>query len=219
MAKYKIAIFDLDGTLSDSKEGITKSAQYALGEMGIVVEDLDSLEKFIGPPLVDSFRNFYGMSLDDAKKATAIYRERYTPIGLYETRIYPGSKEMLDNLRSKGIKIALGTSKPTEMAEEVLKHLGIYEYFDYIMGAELTGPRQSKADVLNALFELMEVTDEDKSEAVMIGDTIFDVEGADKVGIHAIGVEYGYGDRGEMLKRGAVIVVKDTTELTNYLLD
>lgn len=216
MSKYDVILFDLDGTISNSKEGITKCVQYALSKFGIEEPDLDALEHFIGPPLRDEFTKAYGFSEEEAEKATAIYRERYEPIGIYETYMYPGILELLKELKKKGKTVGLATSKPQEMAEEVLNYFGITEYFDYVMGAEKVGPRQSKTDVLLELFKIMELPEE-KSNVVLIGDTCFDVKGAGNVGIDCIGVSFGYGKRSELLEAGAVFVVDDTKELKKFL--
>ena len=217
MSKYNIMIFDLDGTLSNSKEGITKSVQYALKSVGIEEENLDSLEHFIGPPLIDEFVRSYGMTVEEAAHLKEVYRERYLPIGIYETTIYPGTKEMLSTLKKAGKKLAIATSKPLEMAIEVLKYLEIYEYFDYVMGAETKGNRQSKEAVLNVLIEESGLHI-NNDNAVMIGDTCFDVDGAKKVGLDTIGVSYGFGNSKEMLEHGAIAIVDSAKELEEYLL-
>lgn len=217
MSKYNIMIFDLDGTLSNSKEGITKSVQYALKSVGIEEENLDSLEHFIGPPLIDEFVRSYGMTVEEAAHLKEVYRERYLPIGIYETTIYPGTKEMLSSLKKAGKKLAIATSKPLEMAIEVLKYLEIYEYFDYVMGAETKGNRQSKEAVLNVLIEESGLHI-NNDNAVMIGDTCFDVDGAKKVGLDTIGVSYGFGNSKEMLEHGAIAIVDSAKELEEYLL-
>ena len=136
MNNYDVIIFDLDGTLSNSKEGITKSVQYALSKFGIEEPDLDKLEHFIGPPLVDELMKSYDFTREQALEGVEFYRERYKPIGIYETEIYPGTEEMLEMLKGNGKYIALATSKPLPMAEEVLKYLKIYSYFDKVMGAD-----------------------------------------------------------------------------------
>ena len=132
MNNYDVIIFDLDGTLSNSKEGITKSVQYALSKFGIEEPDLDKLEHFIGPPLVDELMKSYDFTREQALEGVEFYRERYKPIGIYETEIYPGTEEMLEMLKGNGKYIALATSKPLPMAEEVLKYLKIYSYFDKV---------------------------------------------------------------------------------------
>ena len=213
--KYKNVIFDLDGTLSDSKEGITKSVQYALEKVGIIEENLEDLEHFVGPPMLEQYIKVYGMPKDKALETLGYYRERYTPIGIYETKRYPGVREILDCLKSAGCKIGMATSKPEEMAIEVAKYLDIFEYFDIICGADLKGPRQSKADVLNKLFEN---TDFSLDESILVGDTKYDIEGANKVGIDSIGVTWGTGTKEEMQDEGANEIFDSYKALIDYLL-
>jgi phosphoglycolate phosphatase len=214
MKDYEVVIFDLDGTLSNSKEGITKSVQYALSKLGIEENDLNNLEHFIGPPLADELIRTYGMSEEMAETGVAYYRERYVPVGLYETEIYSGVKQMLKALKSMGKYIAMATSKPQNMAEEVLRYLEIDEYFDMVMGAELHGPRQSKQLVLEALFEQLEI--KDKNKYIMIGDTCFDVDGAKAVGIDVLGVSYGFGNSEEMLEHGAMAIADNTEDIIAF---
>lgn len=216
MKEYKVIIFDLDGTLSKSGEGITKSLQYALEKVGIKEDDLESLNHFVGPPLKYELKRTYDMTDELAVRVTELYRERYTPIGIYETELYPGTVELLQNLRKGGKYIAMATSKPQSMAEEVLRHLKIDKYFDMVMGADLTGPKKDKASVLNSLFEKLEI--KDKNQYIMIGDTKFDAEGAKTVGIDCIGVSYGYGTREELEECGAIKVADSTDELQGILL-
>lgn len=216
MKKYDVVIFDLDGTLSNSKEGITKSVSYALKKLGIIENNLDKLEHFIGPPLKDEMLKSYDITEEDAEKAVGYYRERYAPTGIYETKIYPGTENMLEQLKSAGKYIAMATSKPQIMAERVLEYLNISSYFDCVMGADLHGPRQSKQAVLEALFEKLEM--KDISKYIMVGDTCFDIDGAKAVGIDAIGVEFGFGDTDEMIKHGAAAIAYNMQELTEMLI-
>lgn len=216
MKKYDVIIFDLDGTLADSKEGVTKSVQYALEKFGIIEEDLDSLEHFIGPPLKDEFIKYYNMSEEDANKAVEYYRERYTPIGIYEVKSFKGTAKMLERLKNSGKYIAIGTSKPQMMAEEVIKYLKIDQYFDKVVGAQLHGPRQSKTAVLQALFAEIGITD--KNKCLMVGDTCFDIEGANNIGIDSIGVNFGFGNEKEMLDMGALFVADTTEDVADFIL-
>lgn len=215
MREYDVIIFDLDGTLSDSGEGITKSVQYALEKMGVKEDNLDNLKHFVGPPLKEEIMISYGFTADKATEAVALYRERYIPIGIYETSLYDGVIELLKALKENDKIIAIGTSKPQKMAEEVLKYLNIDSYFDFVMGADLIGGKQSKADVLNALLDVLPI--KDKSRMLMVGDTKYDVEGANALAIDCIGVSYGYGDKKDMLDLGAVTVVDKALELLEIL--
>ena len=214
MKKYDVIIFDLDGTLSNSGEGITKSVQYALGKLNIQ-EDLENLKHFVGPPMKEEMMRSYHFTEEQAMEAVRLYRERYTPIGIYETSLYVGTKELLEDLKQSGKIIAMATSKPQAMAEEVLKYLKIENYFDFVMGADMVGGKQSKAEVLNALFEILPT--KEKAKMLMVGDTIFDVQGAKDVNVDCIGVSYGYGDRNEMIESGAIAVVDTAMELLQYI--
>ncbi len=216
MKNYKVIIFDLDGTLSNSQKGILNSLRYALEKFGIYEPDDSNIIHFIGPPMYDELVRTYNFSDEDAKKGVEIYRERYTPIGLYETEIYPGTEEMLKGLKAAGKVIAMATSKPQGMAEEVLKHLGIYDYFDFVQGADLVGPIQSKESVINEL--LKKLGDYEKEELLMVGDTHFDIDGANAVGIDSVGVAYGFGDNEDMLSKGALAIADDAKDLLNMLV-
>lgn len=216
MKKYDVIIFDLDGTLSNSKVGITKSVQYALAKMGIDEPDLNKLEHFIGPPLKDELLNSYDITEEMAQQGVEYYRERYVPIGIYETEIYSGTVQMLQKLKKAGKYIAMATSKPQGMAEEVLRYLKIDTFFDCVMGAELYGPRQSKQAVLEALFE--NIPFKDKRKYIMVGDTCFDVDGAAKVGVETIGVTFGFGDIKQMKEHGVIAIVDNMAELAELLV-
>lgn len=211
----KAVLFDLDGTLSNSKEGITKCVQYALKHFGIEEPDRDKLEIFIGPPLVDSFMNFYGMSLEDAKIATAKYRERYTPIGIHEASMYPGTRECIEELKKQGYIIGMASSKPEEYCRIILEDFGILDLFDDVVGATMDGRIDSKEEVLMEVFRRW--SHYGKDEMCLIGDSIYDVEGANLVGIPCIAVSYGFGDVKEMTEAGAVAVIDNLIELPEVL--
>lgn len=216
MNKYDVIIFDLDGTLSNSGVGITKSVQYALKKFHIIEENLDNLKHFVGPPMKEEMMKSYGFSEEQALEAVSAYRERYIPVGIYETSLYSGSIRLLDELKKSGKIIAMATSKPQSLAEKVTEYLEIDSYFDFLMGADMIGGKQKKEDVLRALLEILPV--KDKAKMLMVGDTIFDVEGAKIVGIDCIGVSYGYGDKKDMLESGAIGVVDTTEELLEKIL-
>lgn len=217
---YQYILFDLDGTLTDPKEGITKSVQYALADQGIIEEDLLKLEPFIGPPLLDSFMEFYQMNEEDAHKAIAKYRERFQKTGLYENEIYPGISQMLQSLQHDGRRLAVASSKPTVFVEKILRHFHIKQYFDVIVGSELDGTRSKKEEVVEeALKQLFEDKTPDPETVVMVGDRKFDVEGARAFSIPSIGVEYGYAGAGELQEAGATHIVKSVRELSNLLLN
>lgn len=217
MAKYQHILFDLDGTLTDPKEGITKCFQYALKHMGIIEESLDNLERVIGPPLMDSFQHFYGLSEAQAREAVVKYRERFSTIGLYENKVFDGMEAMLKNLNSHGITLAVASSKPTIYVEQICTHFEIKPYFHHIVGSFLDGRRTQKEEVVaEALrqFHCVQASD----NIVMVGDRKFDIEGAHAQGLKAIGVTFGYGSLKELSTAGADKIVDSVSELEQYLL-
>lgn len=219
MKNYKYVLFDLDGTLTDQKEGITKSVAYALEAYGIHVEDLDSLCKFIGPPLKDSFVKFYGFSEEQGYEAVEKYREYFRPHGVYENKVYAGVDKLLAELKASGKMIILATSKPTVFANTILEHFDLMKYFDVVCGSELDGSRVKKGDVITYALEQVAEKDTgfDKSKAVMIGDREHDILGAKENGLDSIGVLYGYGDRAEHEAAGADYIVETVEELIKTL--
>ena len=190
---YKYILFDLDGTLTDPKLGITKSVAYALKSYGIEVEDLDSLLKFIGPPLKDSFVKYYGFSEEQGVEAVERYREYFKPYGIYENKVYDGVENMLANLVKCGKKVILATSKPTVFANVILEHFNLKQYFTCVVGSELDGSRVKKGDVVAEALRQAGVTA--KAVAFMVGDREHDIFGAKENEIDSVGVLYGYGDR------------------------
>mgnify|MGYP001264956197 CR=1 FL=1 len=215
MKKYTTILFDLDGTLTDPKVGITKSVAYALKSFGIEVEELDSLCKFIGPPLKVSFKKYYGFSEQDCIKAIEKYREYFRETGMFENKVYPGIEKLLENLRQNGRKLFVATSKPTVFAIRILEHFNLLRYFDYVAGSELDGSRDSKSDVIKFVLQQNSVTN--LTNVVMIGDREHDVIGAKENNIDVIGVLYGYGDREELEKSGATYIVETIEELGKLL--
>lgn len=216
MNEFKYILFDLDGTLTDPKVGITKSVAYALKSFGIEVEDLDSLCKFIGPPLKESFMKYYGMSSEDGDKAVETYREYFRPYAVYENEVYDGIPEMLVNLQAKGKHLILASSKPTVFVETILEHFDLRQYFEVVVGSELDGTRVAKGAVIQYALQQADVTD--KSQVVMVGDREHDVIGAKENGVASIGVIYGYGSRKEHEVCGADVIVESVSELAHVLL-
>lgn len=219
---YHYILFDLDGTLTDPKLGITSSVQYALCALGIEEPSLDKLEPFIGPPLTDSFQEFYGLS--DAQTATAVakYRERFDGQGIYENEIYPGIAPMLAALQADGKKLSIASSKPTQFVERILDYFDIRTYFDYIVGSNMDGTRCRKEEVVEeALRQMLPAgmrPDEKRAAVVMVGDRRFDIEGAKEHGITSVGVSFGYAQEGELEEAGADFVVDTVEELAELLL-
>lgn len=205
--KFEYFLFDLDGTLTDPKEGITKCFRYALKHFGVEVKDLDELLPVIGPPLVDSFKEFYGFDDDKAKKAVKKYRERFAEVGIYENSVPPWTAEVLAELKNCGKTVALATSKPRVFAERILSYYDIDKYFDVVVGSELDGTLDDKADVIAEVMR--RIGDADKSKYLMIGDRKYDIIGAKKNGIKAMGVRYGYAAKDELEAAGADYIEDD----------
>lgn len=208
---YQYILFDLDGTLTDPGLGITNSVRYALNKFGIEAPDRAALYRFIGPPLLDSFVEFYGFS--EAKGALAVqyYREYFGDRGLYENQVYPGVPELLSALKGMGRTLLLATSKPEEYAVEILKHFHLDQYFDFVAGATMDGSRSKKADVIAHALDLGRVAR--RSGAVMVGDREHDILGAARMELDSIGVLYGYGSEGELRAAGADYIVKTPADL------
>ena len=211
MSKYNVILFDLDGTLTDPGLGITNSVAYALKKRNIEVSDRTELYKFIGPPLLDSFSQFYGFSQDECMTAIEDYREYFKDKGIYENEIYEGIEEILEALKSSGKSIILATSKPEEFAIRILEYFKIDNYFDFVAGATMDGVRNKKADVINYAEEQIGVTD--LSKVVMIGDRKYDILGAAQAGIDSIGVLYGYGDYQELKDSNATYIVENVEDI------
>ena len=208
----KAILFDLDGTLTDSGEGIIKSAEYALQYFQLPVPDWETMRVFVGPPLRDTFADF-GVPKDRLDEAVAVYRERYIPIGIYENTPYPGVETLLSQLRQQGHRLFVATSKPEWMAVDVLTRFGLASYFENIAGATMDGSRDTKADVIAYLLKQVDAVE----DAVMVGDTAFDVIGAAAHKIPCIGVDWGYGKVSDMLEAGAAAIAGSMEELLDLL--
>lgn len=214
---YKYILFDLDGTLTDPKEGITNCVQYALDSYGIYDQPMETLIKFIGPPLTESFMVYYGMEKSQAVAAVEKYRERFNDTGIFENRLYDGVDTMLETLKSCGKVLAVASSKPEVYVKRILEHFGIRQYFDIVKGSFLDGTRVIKSEVIEAVFdELPEGFD--KKSLVMVGDRLHDVNGAKAVHAASIGVAFGYGGRKELEDAGADYVVDSVEELTALIM-
>lgn len=211
----KTILFDLDGTLVNTEEGITKCAQYALEAFGIHEPDAKKLRFFIGPPLVDTFQGKFDMSREDAVAAVAKYRERYLPKGIYECKLYDGVEEILRNLKRKGYRIGVASSKPESSCQTILKYFAIDKYFDEVVGATMDGRINSKIEVLNEAIRRMQLTN--LNDIVLIGDTRFDVLGAKEAGIDCIGVSFGFGTTEELEAYGAVCICDNMREVEEYI--
>lgn len=208
----KSILFDLDGTLTDSGEGIINCAILALEHFGCPIPSRDALRVFVGPPLRDSFIR-HGVPEDQAEKAIEIYRSRYIPIGKFENTPYPGIPDLLQTLCDHGHKLYVATSKPEEMSVDILRHFDLEKYFTRICGATLDESRSTKEAVIAYLLE----TTGEQGNMIMVGDTKFDIVGANFHGIPAIGVSWGYGKVEDMVQAGASAIAYSTEELLDLL--
>ena len=207
---FKNVFFDLDGTLTNSAEGIINSVEYALNKLGITAYDKAELFKFIGPPLSDSFSEFFGFSEEKCAEAVRLYRENFSVKGIYENKLYDGVEELLAKTKASGRKIVLATSKPQEFAEEILRYFNISKYFDFIAAAQMHGARNKKADIISYALE---ISGAKREETIMVGDTKFDILGAKSAGIASIGVLYGFGSETELREAGADFVAKTAEDV------
>lgn len=210
----KYILFDLDGTLTDSKEGILKCVSYALEHFGIH-RPLEELMCFVGPPLHEGFMQCANLSPEQAQRAVELYRERFAPVGIYENRVYPRVLEMLQALKNNGKILALATSKPQVFALEIIKRYGIEPYLTVSVGSELDATRSKKSEVI---AEAMRLLGASKEETVMVGDRMHDIAGAKEIGIKSVGAGYGYAASGELEKAGADYIANSVEELTKLLL-
>lgn len=209
----KAILFDLDGTLTDSGEGIINCAILALEHYGLPIPSREEMRVFVGPPLHESFIN-HGVPADQAEEAIKIYRSRYIPIGAYENTPYPGIRELLETLKAAGHKLYVATSKPEEMSVKILQHFDLAKYFDQICGATMDTSRSSKEAVIAYLLDQNGRAD----NMIMVGDTKYDILGAKEHGIPAIGVSWGYGKVEDMEKAGAAAIAHSMEELKILLL-
>ena len=212
MRKYDSILFDLDGTLTDSAEGITKSAAMVLDHYGITYGSLQDLTVFIGPPLRDTFPKF-GIPQAEVEDAVALFRTRYTTVGKFENRPYDGMIALLQQLKKEGYKLYVATSKPETTAREILDHFAMTQYFDEIAGALMDGSRDEKDQVIAYLRDTCEVA----GRTLMIGDTDFDIIGANKSHLDSIGVSWGFGSTESMLDAGALKIVHTMQELYDFV--
>lgn len=217
---FQYVLFDLDGTLTDPREGITKSVQFALAQQGISEPDLKKLEPFIGPPLKDSFMEFYGMTEEQAAQGVADYRKRFAPIGKFENEVYPGIPEMLGSLKRAGIRLAVASSKPETFVWDILKYFKLDGYFDVVTGSELDGTRSRKEEVVEEALYRLELDGQpvSRENCAMVGDRRFDIEGGRQFQLTTVGVTYGYAAKGELEAAGADYIVKNPVQLTKLLL-
>ena len=212
---YDIVLFDLDGTLTDPGLGITNSVAYALKKWNIEVADRTTLYKFIGPPLSDSFKRYYGFSEEDSLKAIEYYREYFRDKGIFENEVYEGVVDLLETLRAQGKKVVLATSKPEGFAKTILEHFQLAKYFDFVAGASMDESRNKKGAVIAYALESCGITD--KSAVVMVGDREHDVLGAKENDLDSIGVLFGYGSREELEAAGATYIAETVSDILKFV--
>jgi len=212
---YTTILFDLDGTLTDSQYGIINSLVYALKKFDIEVDDREQLKKFLGPPLHESFAEFYGFSEEKALMGVDYYREYFAHKGIFENELYDGVDELLDKIKASGRKIVLATSKPEEYAVRILEHFNIAKYFDVMAGATMDGARSKKADVIE--YALKKANVQNFDEVLMIGDRKNDILGSKKFGIDSVGVLYGYGSLEELNDAGATYIAETVQDILEYM--
>lgn len=214
-AGYDAIIFDLDGTLTDPKVGITKSVQYALAQLSIIEDDLNRLTPFIGPPLVESFQRYYELDAATARRAVGCYRDYFSSTGLYENCVYPGIPALLRQLHDDGKTLAVATSKATIFAERILAHFGLALYFQGIVGSNLDHTHETKTEVIAHL--LREYPTFRERPTIMVGDREHDVIGARDNAVETIAVSYGYGSLAELEAARPERIVHSVAELGTLL--
>lgn len=212
---YDYILFDLDGTLTDSADGVINSVLYALKKKGIEEHDRNKLYAFVGPPLTDSFMKHYGMSEEEAREMIFVYREYYEPKGWTENRVYEGIPEVLKKLRAQGKHLLVATAKPEHFAKRILEYFDLAQYFDLVRGASMDEKLNRKEQVIACVIE--DIGAEHAKEMVMVGDREHDVVGASLNGLPCVGVLYGYGSREELEAAGASAICPTVKELPEYL--
>ncbi len=213
--RYRYFLMDLDGTISNPQEGVTKAVAYALKSYGINENDLNKLCKFIGPPLTDSFQHYYSFTEEQSKEAILKFREYYTNRGIYENYLYAGIQNLLMRVTSAGGKVVLATSKPEEYAKKILKRFNIYNYFSFVAGSNIDLTRYKKGEVIEYALKSMNI---DAKDAIMIGDREHDIIGAKENALDSIGVFYGFGNKEELTIAGASYTSNTVDSLTRLLL-
>ena len=212
MKNYDYVIFDFDGTVADTGEGILKSLQYSFEQMNHDVPDLSDLKKFIGPPIHYSYVTFYGVDESEVEQYIKKYRERYRKIGIYECFVYDGVLETIKILKERNVKIGIASSKPIKLIFDVMNYLKITEYFDAVVGTQFDDSNHpGKTDLV--LESMEKLSDTDKKRTLMVGDRYFDIDGAKGAGVDSVGVTYGYGSKEEFEEHGATYIIDNAKEL------
>lgn len=212
---YRAILFDLDGTLTDSGEGITKSVQYAIEKIGMPSPALEELRPFVGPPLMEQFMAFCHITEEEARKAIDYYRERYSLVGIYENQPYEGILETLRKLKKQGYLLGVASSKPEYYVKKILEYFSMDAYFEAVVGSELNGQRTRKSEVIEEALRRLGY-EKRRREVVLVGDREFDVLGARAMGIDCVAVTYGYGSREELERVAPSAIVSDVRELFDF---
>ena len=216
MAEYNAVIFDFDGTVADTGEGILKSLQYSFSAMGRDVPDMSDLKRFIGPPVYYSYTHFYGVAENEVEEYIKKYRERYKEKGIYECSLYDGMKELILSLKSRGVKTGIASSKPEHLIYSVSDFLGVTDLFDAIAGVKSDNSRHStKKDIILEAMEKLGETDKEK--VLMVGDRCFDIEGAAAAGVKSCGALWGYGNKEEFIEYKADFIAEKPLDVLNLL--
>lgn len=216
MSVYKAVIFDFDGTVADTGEGILRSLQYSFSAMGREVPDMSDLKRFIGPPVYYSYTHFYGVSEDEVELYIKKYRERYKEKGIYECALYDGMRGLILELKSRGVKTGIASSKPEHLIYSVADFLGVTDLFDAVAGVKSDNSRHStKKDIILEAMEKLEETDREK--VLMVGDRCFDIEGARAAGVKSCGALWGYGNKEEFLEYKADFIAEKPLDVLKLL--
>ncbi|MDY4692881.1 MAG: HAD-IB family phosphatase [Blautia sp.] len=212
---YKAILFDLDGTLTESGEGITRSVQYALEKLGRPEENLEALRVFVGPPLLEQFMKYAELDEKTARQAIEYYRERYSSVGIFENDLYPGIEDMLSRLKNKGYILAVSSSKPEYFVKKILKHFEIDQYFSEVVGSEMDGSRTSKAQVIEETLKRLHLENH-RDQVIMIGDREHDIYGARQEGLECVAVTYGYGTREELQAAHPLKILDSADQIVDF---
>ena len=215
---YQYLLFDLDGTLTNPKEGITRSVQHALRHFGIEVADPDTLTPYIGPPLIPSFIEFHGLTQEQTLEALQVYRQRFSTVGLFENEVLDGVPEMLRALKQNGRFVAVASSKPEPYVIRILEHFDLLQYFDEVVGASMEEKRSAKKDIIEEALRRMGKAPGDR-DILMIGDRMHDVEGAQLCGLDSLGIYTGFAPEGELEDAGATYVFHTIRDMADFLLN
>lgn len=216
MTQYGYVIFDFDGTVADTGEGILRSLQYSFEQMGREIPDMSDLKRFIGPPVYYSYTHFYGVGEDEVEAYIRKYRERYKEKGIYECRLYDGMKELLFELKCRGVKLGIASSKPEHLIYSVADYLGITQSFDAIVGVKSDNSRHStKKDIILEAAEKLGAADKEK--VLMVGDRCFDIDGAAEAGVKSCGALWGYGNKKEFIEHNANMMAENPLDVLKFV--